>query len=104
MHAFMCTSRGVHQPLDDKQEQLVLGRHALWCSCLHSKAAAFSHAAGGGRTGNGQLGQLIMQTRRGNSQLLEARRDVLVRIIQDAGAKGSELVRLFAGRPLLARY
>ena len=45
-----------------------------------------------------------MQTRRGNSQLLEARRDVLVRIIQDAGAKGSDLVRLIAGRPLLARY
>ncbi len=34
-----------------------------------------------------------MQTRRGNSQLLEARRDVLVRVIQDAGAKGSDLVR-----------
>ena len=69
-----------------------------------SEAAAFSHAAGRGRTGNDQPGQLIMQTRRGNSQLLEAHRDVLVRIIQDAGAKGSDLVRLFAGTPLLARY
>ena len=34
-----------------------------------------------------------MQTRRGNSQLLEACRDVLVRVIQDAGANGSDLVR-----------
>ena len=44
-----------------------------------------------------------MQTRRGNSQLLEARRDVLVRVIQDAGAKGSDLVRHTARKPPLTR-
>ena len=45
-----------------------------------------------------------MQTRRGNSQLLEARKDVLVCVIQDAGAKGSDLVRPTDGKPLLARF
>ena len=37
MHAVILTTRRAYQPRDDKQEQLVLSRHALCCSCLLQK-------------------------------------------------------------------